>query len=209
MHKLMRQDVLWASALVTLFYFLAGAKDRNLSTEKLFIAAKVKYSREAESCVDIKSNKPSPLQVEAWGHCLKFRGKALMQAKLKNHVLDGSDLAFVRFKNTDIENVQGFSVILSEATVLKSNFNNVRLVKAEAKGTIIKHSHFANFSFAKSRFLGAQITRSHFTGGDFLGADFQDAQITDTIFTDVILPADLKSKAVLINVQFNNCRFEP
>jgi uncharacterized protein YjbI with pentapeptide repeats len=83
-----------------------------------------------------------------------------------------------------------------------------RAMESDFRGAQILFSRFENFSFREAQFQGAKISNTIFDGGDFSKVNFENALITDTRFVHSILPTRLVKQATLVNVKFEDVRWE-
>jgi uncharacterized protein YjbI with pentapeptide repeats len=98
---------------------------------------------------------------------------------------------------------------LREKTLLRGELRDIVWTRADLRGTRFRQMWLRNVAIRKSDFRATRIIGSRFDGNDLLGSRFEGALITDTKLVDSLLPASIKKDAILVNVVFDRCRFEP
>ena len=150
---------------------------------------------------------PSCTPTRIIGPC--FNGPSSQFIGLKLPVLNLSDanmpLGSFSFCKFDSFTTKHSNLRQLEIVGLKAEFS--RWNEVDLRGARIKELHLTNFSFTNVDFSGAKIRESKFYSGDIRNSKFKGAYIADTIFKDSILPKNIKSDTILINVKFENCRF--
>ncbi len=90
-----------------------------------------------------------------------------------------------------------------------STFKNVYWNHGDLRGANWTNVQMENFDFKSSNFSGLKIKNSKFIGGRITDSKFKSLFVADSVFEDVTLPMNFKTDAILINVEFRNCRFQP
>lgn len=104
--------------------------------------------------------------------------------------------------------VKSLNLKIMGFTIFSRKFENIVWRHVDARGGQWKNLTFQNFDIEFSNFSGLRIQHSKFLGGRIRTTDLRSLFISDTSFEDAILPEKIKTDAILINVEFRNCRFE-
>ena len=122
--------------------------------------------------------------------------------------LNGSKMNHFRFENFSARKLDLNSTQLRQGSLFRCRMLYFRAMESDFRGAQILFSRFENFSFREAQFQGAKISNTIFDGGDFSKVNFENALITDTRFVHSILPTRLVKQATLVNVKFEDVRWE-
>lgn len=140
--------------------------------------------------------------------CSDLRHSHFENEKNRNFDLRGADLSFSILSDSQFENARFEGLLALETVVQRARFSDLSARLSDWRGSTFNQVHVDNISAQSSNFSAVRILNSRIIGADLSGSAFDEAYIADTRFQDSILPKNIKKKAVLINVTFENCRFE-
>ena len=148
------------------------------------------------------------LQNRVFAQCFNGLGKSFGALQLTQANLSGSNFSFASISSWSIDGLKVFSGRWKETLISRSAVENSRWTDLDLRGSVISRSQWKNLDVDSSNLSGLKIDRSHFLGCSFRQVEMKGLAITDSVFEDCVFPKNFKKEAVLINVQFRNCRFE-